>query len=62
MQTTHELTDPQRRRLAGFRRLFATFWLLMLLPGNPAHRRNPPGTLERQAARVVSRFEAAPHP
>lgn len=24
-------------------------WLIMLLPGNPAHRRNPPGSCERQA-------------
>jgi hypothetical protein len=25
----------------------------MLLPGSPAHHRNPPGTLERQAARLL---------
>lgn len=42
----------QRRRLAGFRRVFALFWLLMLLPGNRAHDRNPPDTLARQARRL----------
>jgi hypothetical protein len=29
------------------------FWLMMLLPGSPAHQRNPPGTVERQAARLL---------
>jgi hypothetical protein len=24
----------------------------MLLPGNPGHARNPPGSVDRQAARV----------
>ena len=43
----------QRARLLGFRRLIAVFWLLMLLPGNPGHRRNPPGSAERQAERVL---------
>ena len=37
-------------RLAGFRRMFSVFWLLMLLPGGRAHHRNPPGTLADQAA------------
>jgi hypothetical protein len=31
----------------------ALFWLMLLLPGSPAHHRNPPGTLERQAARLL---------
>lgn len=44
----------QRARLLGFRRLLAVFWLLMLLPGNPGHRRNPPGSAERQAKRVLA--------
>jgi len=43
----------QRARLLGFRRLIAVFWLLMLLPGNPGHQRNPPGSAERQAERVL---------
>jgi hypothetical protein len=29
------------------------FWLHLLLPGGPAERRNPPGTAERQAERVL---------
>jgi Ser/Thr protein kinase RdoA (MazF antagonist) len=47
-----DLSDAQRHRLVTARRMFATFWLLMLLPGNPGHSRNPPGSLEHQAERV----------
>lgn len=43
----------QRARLLGFRRLMAAYWLLMLLPGNPGHPRNPAGSAERQAERVL---------
>jgi hypothetical protein len=43
----------QRTRLVGFRRLMAVFWLMMLLPGNPGHHRNPPGSTERQAEHVL---------
>lgn len=49
--------DPEpvlAARVRDMRRLFALFWLDMLLPGNPAHDRNPPGSLERQAARLQS--------
>lgn len=46
------LSPAQRSRLLTARRLFASFWLLMLLPGNRGHARNPPGSLERQAERV----------
>lgn len=46
------LSQAQQARLRGFRRLMAVYWLLMLLPGKPAHHRNPPGSLERQAAHV----------
>jgi aminoglycoside phosphotransferase (APT) family kinase protein len=45
--------EAERARLLRFRRLMAVFWLLMLLPGNPGHRRNPPGSAERQAQRVL---------
>ena len=48
------LTGPQRSRLAGYRRLSALFWLLMLLPGGPASTRNPPGTLDLQASRLLT--------
>lgn len=46
------LRPDQVRRLQGFRRLMATYWLLMLLPGNPGHGRNPAGSVERQAQRL----------
>ena len=39
--------------LATVRRRFAIYWLAHLLPGGRAADRNPPGTLERQAARVL---------
>jgi hypothetical protein len=35
------------------RRLAALFWLIVLLPDGPARSRNPPGTLQRQANRVL---------
>ncbi|HEY3953018.1 MAG TPA: phosphotransferase [Streptosporangiaceae bacterium] len=41
-------------RLREYRRLMALFWLIMLLPGGPASRRNPPGTLDRQAGRLLA--------
>ncbi|WP_412539021.1 phosphotransferase [Longispora sp. K20-0274] len=43
--------DPARL-LAG-RRVFAAFWLCLLLPGGRGEARNPPGTLDRQAARLL---------
>jgi thiamine kinase-like enzyme len=46
------LEAAQRHRLLEFRRLMALFWLLMLMPGNPGHNRNPEGSLERQAQRM----------
>ena len=46
-------SGEQESRLLGFRRVWAVFWLLMLLPGNPGHDRNPEGSLERQAQRVL---------
>ncbi len=46
------LTAQEGARLTQYRRLFGLFWLLMLLPGNPAAGRNPDGTLGRQAARL----------
>ena len=48
------LTRPERARLAEGRRLFALFWLLMLLPGGPASTPNPPGTLDLQASRLLT--------
>lgn len=48
-----ELTRAESERLREARRLYAFDWLLMLLPGGPAHDRNPPGTLRRQADRML---------
>lgn len=47
-----ELDGVHRERVRESRRLMATLWLLMLLPGSPGHARNPPGSLERQADRL----------
>jgi hypothetical protein len=46
-----DLTEAQRQRLGTARRMFASFWLLMLLPGNPGHARNPAGSLAHQVER-----------
>jgi hypothetical protein len=47
------LTAAEQVRVREYRRLCALFWLILLLPGGPAHDRNPPGTLDRQAARLL---------
>jgi Ser/Thr protein kinase RdoA (MazF antagonist) len=49
-----DLDEPARQRVRRMRRLFATFWLHMLLPGNRGHHRNPPGSVERQARRTLA--------
>lgn len=41
------------RRLLAARRLWAMFWLHLLLPGGPAVARNPAGTPHHQANRVL---------
>ena len=48
-----EFSPEQNVRVAHFRRLFAVYWLL-ILPGNSGAGRNPEGSLERQADRVLS--------
>lgn len=47
------LTTEQTRRFSAYQRTFAAFWLYMLLPGRPAHRRNPSGSLDAQARHVL---------
>ncbi|GAA1856346.1 phosphotransferase [Asanoa iriomotensis] len=47
------LFDVDQPRLLAARRLWAMFWLSLLLPGGPAIARNPPGTTETQAARLL---------
>ena len=49
-----ELGAAERSRLADCRRLAALFWLLTLRPGGSASLRNPPGTLQRQAERLLA--------
>lgn len=52
------LSEEERVRMRAYRPLWAAFWLAMLLPGNSAFRRNPPGTTEAQVGhlmRLISR-------
>jgi Ser/Thr protein kinase RdoA (MazF antagonist) len=48
-----DLSPEQVVRLREFRRLLSTFWLVMLLPGNGGFARNPAGSTEDQARRVL---------
>jgi Phosphotransferase enzyme family len=48
------LTSADRSRLRILRRGLAVYGLLLLLPGGPSHRRNPPGMLEAQAAHLLA--------
>jgi Phosphotransferase enzyme family len=48
------LTKAETRRLGESRRLFALLWLLVLALEDPDHPRNPPGTAERQADRMLT--------
>jgi Ser/Thr protein kinase RdoA (MazF antagonist) len=49
-----ELGSAEQRRLREYRRLAALFWLMLLAPGSRASQRNPPGTLRRQADRLLA--------
>ena len=49
----YDLTAAEQVEVREYRRLSALFWLMLLLPGGRAHHRNPPGTLERQATRLL---------
>jgi hypothetical protein len=49
-----DLSADERRQVLVLRRLFAAFWLMMLIPGGRASQRNPAGTLELQAARMLT--------
>ncbi|MEQ4206236.1 aminoglycoside phosphotransferase family protein [Actinopolymorpha sp. B17G11] len=52
--TAFDLAPVELARLGELRRLCAFVWLLMLLPGGPAHARNPIGTTRRQAERLLT--------
>lgn len=45
-------TPHERSLLLETRRLLALVWLFLLAFDDPDHPRNPPGTAERQAARL----------
>lgn len=47
------LSDEDVVRVNQYRVLWASFWLLMLLPGNGAFSRNPSGTTEDQARHLL---------
>lgn len=47
------LADESRPRLLACRRMFACFWLAMLLPGGRGFHRNPPGSTEDQARHLL---------
>jgi Phosphotransferase enzyme family len=49
--------DPRRFRAA--RRVWAMFWLALLLPGGPAADRNPHGTADHQARRLLDLLTGA---
>lgn len=45
--------DVDRARLLASRRLWAMFWLRLLLPGGASEQRNPPGAADAQARRLL---------
>ena len=49
----------EREQIAHLRRLFAAFWVMRLLPSGTAYQRNPPGTFERQASRLLNLLGSA---
>ncbi|MET8420747.1 phosphotransferase [Streptomyces sp. NPDC005098] len=48
-----DLTGAEALRLRQCRRLFGLLWLLVLALEDPSNPRNPPGTAERQAERLL---------
>jgi hypothetical protein len=51
----------ERRDVLTLRRVIASVWMMMLLPGGPASHRNPAGTLQRAADRVLGLLGLSPH-
>lgn len=47
------LTDAEAARLTDCRRLLALVWLFLLASDDPEKPRNPPGSAERQARRLL---------
>jgi aminoglycoside phosphotransferase (APT) family kinase protein len=54
-----DLNPGERQQLRQLRRLFAAFWVMRLLPGGRAYQRNPSGTFERQASRLLDLLGSA---
>jgi aminoglycoside phosphotransferase (APT) family kinase protein len=54
-----DLSRGERQQITQLRRLFAAFWIMRLLPGGSAYLRNPPGTFERQASRLLDLLGSA---
>jgi Ser/Thr protein kinase RdoA (MazF antagonist) len=48
-----DLSPAETARLRECRRLLALVWLFLLARDDSGHPRNPPGTAERQAARLL---------
>jgi hypothetical protein len=46
--------DSDPARFLAARRVWAMFWLRLLLPGGSSEGRNPPGTCDAQARRLMS--------
>lgn len=53
LATAAGLPDDDRPRWASYRGIFACFWLVMLLPGNPAWSRNPESSTEDQSRHLL---------
>lgn len=54
-----DLNPGERQQVTRLRRLFAAFWVMRLLPAGSAYHRNPPGTFERQASRLLDLLGSA---
>ncbi|MGA5284897.1 phosphotransferase [Streptomyces griseoincarnatus] len=48
-----DLSVQEVTELREVRRLLSLLWFMMFLPGRPGHLRNPAGTLEAQAGRLL---------
>lgn len=53
-----DFSPAERRRVQMVRRLYSMVWLLLLLPGQGGEKRNPPGTLRKQAERTLQLLNA----
>ena len=51
--------DSDPVRFLAARRVWAMFWLRLLLPGGSSEGRNPPGTCDAQARRLMSLLDGA---